>query len=144
MSEPGELSINLLLFRVGGVRFGCDADQASGIAACGGLPADGLSWFHEELAFGCPVDYQAPTVITIKSERVPSYRVVIDQLEQIAEFGCQQIRLLPALLEPFALRHGIWGIIPGDREPVLLVDFQLLLQKKHPADPHETEEGDSA
>lgn len=128
-------SLNLLLFSVGGVHFGVDAEQVAGIAVYSGEQADDLHWFHEELAYGdaAPV-YCSPTVITIRTGNAPSYRVIIDSMEDIAEVGQNDIGLFPALLEPFVRRSGMWGILSRDGIMVLLVDFQLLLKQRRPAE----------
>lgn len=124
-------SISLLLFSVGGVRFGCDADQAAGVTAGEAQEGDELILFHEELAGGAwQVNYHDPTIVTIKSDHPRPYRVMIDAMNEIASFSRYDIRLFPVLLEPFVVRRGIWGILPHKGALVLLVDFQLLLHNK--------------
>jgi len=126
-------SLNLLLFSVCGVHFGVDAGQVSGIALYDGEQADDLFWFHEELGYGAAAaTYISPTVVTIRTGCVSSYRVIIDSMEDIIEFSQNDIRLFPSLLEPFALRKGLWGILPRNEIMVLLVDFQRLLKKRRP------------
>jgi hypothetical protein len=130
MSDPAETALNLLLFTVGGVAFGCDADQAASIAACREEQASDLFWFHEELGFrGAPVSYREPTTVTVRTGG-QSYRVIIDALDEIVEFGRSDLQPLPALLEPFALRKGIWAVVRRKDKLVLLVDFLLLLRNK--------------
>lgn len=131
MTACCQVPLNLLLFTVGGVRFGSDADQATGMAPFNGEDASDLRWFHEEVGFAAkPVTYRAPTIVSIRTGGRKPYRVVIDALDEIAEFGREDIRLFPTLLEPYAMRKGIWGILPRPRHLVLLVDFQLLLKHK--------------
>lgn len=131
MTASCQVPLNLLLFTVGGIRFGCDADQATGTAPFNGEDASDLCWFHEEVGFAAkPVTYHAPTIVSIRTGARQPYRVVIDALDEIAEFGREDIRLFPALLEPYAMQKGIWGILPRARHLVLLVDFQLLLKHK--------------
>jgi len=128
-------SLNLLLFSVCGVHFGVDAGQVSEIAVYAGEQAEDLFWFHEELEYGAAaaaVTYLSPTVVTIRTGRVQSYRVVIDSMEDIADFSQNDICLFPALLEPFTLQNGLWGILPRDGRMVLLVDFKRLLMHRHP------------
>jgi chemotaxis signal transduction protein len=133
MNDKRDIRLDLLLFSVGGVHFGVDSEQVSGIAAYDGESADDLFWFHEELEYGIgPAPYVSPTVVTIRSGDERSYRVIIDSMEDIAEFGMSDIHLFPELLEPFTIRMGLWGILPKNGIMVLLVDFQLLLkQKRH-------------
>jgi len=134
MNDKGEkqlASINLLLFSVGGVHFGIDAEQVAGIGAYDGDQAEDLFWFHEELEYGdAAVSYASPTVVTIRTGGVQSYRVIIDSMEDIAEFSQDDIRLFPELLEPFAMRRGLWGILPVKGIMVLLLDFQRFLKQK--------------
>jgi chemotaxis signal transduction protein len=130
MSQASDMRLNLLLFKVGGVCFGCDSDQVAGVAHLTGDDGDDLFWFHEELGFPREVAYLAPATVTVRTGGCP-YRVIIDQMEEIAEFDVSSLRLLPLLLEPFALRRGIWGILQSNQRLFLLVDFRLLLKNKH-------------
>lgn len=127
----GISGLNLLLFSVGGIRFGIDADQVEGTAAYGGEEAEDLFWFHEELDYrDDTVVYLVPTVVAIRSEGSRPYRVIIDTMEDVAEIGSMDIRPFPPLMEPFALRNGIWGVALRDGHMVLLVDFKRLLREK--------------
>jgi len=131
MSDPGENHLNLLLFTVGGVRFGCDSGQVAGIADFTGAAAEDLFWLHEELGFQAPVvAYRSPTIVSIRTEGERPYRVIIDTMEEIGAFSLRDIRLFPALLEPLALQKGLWGILPRGEKMVFLVDFQLLLKMR--------------
>lgn len=125
-----ETQLNLLLFTVGGVRFGCPAEQASGMTSRDPGEACEACWFHEEAGFPGPVSYAAPTVVTIRTGGPRPYRVIIDSMDEIAAFGSRELRLFPALLEPFALRRGLWAILPHKGHLVLLVDFQILSRRK--------------
>ena len=125
-------ALSLLLFSVGGVCFGVDADQVSGISVYNGESDKDLFWFHEEMGFGGrPVEYVSPTIITIR-DVVEPYRVIIDSMEEIAEFRLNEIGLLPRLLEPFTLRRGIWGVLPRKGSITLLMDFKLFLRGIRP------------
>ena len=134
MNDKGEqqlASLNLLTFSVGGVHFGIDAEQVAGIGAYDGDQAEDLFWFHEELEYGdAAVSYASPTVVTIRTGDGQSYRVIIDSMEDIAEFSQDDIRLFPELLEPFTMRRGLWGILPVNGIMVLLLDVQLFLKQK--------------
>jgi hypothetical protein len=131
MSQDLDIRLNLLLFKVGGVSFGCDADQVAGITHLTGEDGGDLFWFHEELGFSREVGYLAPATVTVRTGGAGSYRVIIDQMEDIAAFDVSSLRLLPLLLEPFALQRGIWGILQSNQRLFLLVDFRLLLKNKH-------------
>lgn len=131
MNDESDIRIDLLLFSVCGVYFGADAGQVTGIAAYDGEQADDLFWFHELLEYGdAACTYFSPTVITVRTGGVPSYRVIIDKMEDIVDFSQNDIRLFPELLEPFTLRNGMWGILPRDECMVLLVDFKRLSKGK--------------
>lgn len=132
MTIPLEANLNLLLFSVQGVHFGIDAEQALQTAPYGGEEAGDLFWFHEELGFGTPSTvYLAPTVITVGARGGRQYRVIIDSMEDIAECSLNDIRPLPANLEPFTLQKGIWGILPRNGRMTLLLDFMSLFGRKH-------------
>lgn len=123
--------INLLLFSVGGVFFGIDADQVAEIAAYTGEKGEDLFWFHEEMGYGNEkFSYHSPTVITIRVNGISLYQVIIDAMEDVAEFNSNDIRIFPALLEPFSLLKGMWGILPWHGNMVLLVDFHRLGKKR--------------
>ncbi len=129
MNDPCGIYLNLFLFSVGGVPFAVDAEQALGMTPYAGETAEDLFWFHEELGFGGrTVTYRTPTIVTIRMPDSRPYRVIIDSLEDIAEFSRHDIRLFPELLELRALRNGMWGILVKDDRMILLVDFIRLLQ----------------
>ena len=131
MNDTGDMRLGLLLFSVCGVHYGVAAEQVAGISSFDGAAADDLFWFHKELEYGdASPPYVAPMVATIRTGCVQSYRVIIDKMEDIAEYSQNDIRLFPELLEPFALRRGLWGILLRNGTMVLLVDFQRLLQVK--------------
>jgi chemotaxis signal transduction protein len=132
MSDPGDTKLNLLLFSVSGVHFGVDAEQVAEIADYDGENSEDLFWFHEELEYGAmAVRYASPTTISIRTGDEHSYRVIIDSMEDIAEFSLNGFHLFPALLKPFVVRKGLWGILTRNGKMVLLVDFQLLLKQKY-------------
>jgi chemotaxis signal transduction protein len=127
--KKGPNSLNLLLFSVGGVNFGIDADQIAAITAYDGEFAGDLFWFHEELEFGkTSLVYRSPTIVTVRIGALQTYRVIIDSMEEIAEFSLNDIRPFPPLVEGFALRRGMWGILVRNGRVVLLLDFLRLFK----------------
>jgi len=121
------IRLTLLFFSLGGVRFACDADHAEALSAVGAAE-EGAFRLDLALGYPSPVSYREPTVLTLKGEG--ERRVVIDALEQIAEVGLEEIRPLPALLEPLALKRGIWGVLPRAGALVLLLDLDLLMKQR--------------
>ena len=131
MTDQAGKYLNLLLFSIEGLHFGIDAEQALGTAAYDGEDACDLLWFHEELEFpSSSVVYLTPTIITVGTRGGRQHRVIIDAMEDIAEFSLNDLRPLPPIVEPFALRKGIWGILPGKGRMTLLLDFKSLFDKK--------------
>ncbi|HXE96424.1 MAG TPA: hypothetical protein VN642_08465 [Dongiaceae bacterium] len=133
MSGEDDIRLELLFFSVGGVHFAVDSGQVAGIATYDGEQADDLFWFHEEMGYdGNSVSYHSPNIVTIRTGGVSSYRVIIDSMEDIAEFSQNDIRLFPPLLEVFSLRRGMWGVLPRHGRMVLLVDFKRLIREIRP------------
>lgn len=131
MSIIDGIRINLLLFSVGGVHFGMDAEVAAAIAEYHGEEAEDLFWFHEEIGYrGAMPVYNTPTIVTIRGDDSQSYRVIIDKMEDIAEISSVDIQPLPLLVEQFALRKGMWGVTVREGHMVLLMDFTRLLRHK--------------
>lgn len=121
---PGELRLTLLLFSVGGVSFAVDADQIESMRDYGAGDTDDLLWFHDLLGFGDrEVCYRTPTVLSLKSADPHRRQVVIDAMEDIAEYGMEVLAPLPALLEPFGAARGIWGVLKRDTGLTILVDL---------------------
>lgn len=126
-STSGELRLNLLLFTVGGVCFAVDAEQVDGMSEYPAEESDSLLWFHELLGFGDrEVIYRTPTVLSVKTVECRTCRVVIDNMEDIAEYSVHDLAPLPTLLEPFAVRNGIWGVLKRDNTLTMMVDFHRI------------------
>lgn len=129
-------TLDLLSFAVGGVAFAVDAATVAAVAFAadaavasherGEGEADDLFWFDEEIGYGrANVTYRTPVVLSIRNHARP-YRVVVDELREVASVGLDAISPLPALVEPLALRRGIWGTFWHEGGMVLLVDFLRL------------------
>jgi len=127
--------LNLLLFSVGGVSFGVDAEQVEGTLAWQGEGSDGQVWFHRELDYpDDTVTYRLPSVIKVRTTDGRDYRVIIDMMEDVAGIVSGDIHPFPSLVEPFALRKGMWGIVVKGDRMILLVDFKRLLRERKGAD----------
>ncbi|MDA8412535.1 MAG: hypothetical protein M0023_01990 [Desulfobacteraceae bacterium] len=131
MSDLESARLNLLLFSVGGLHFGVEAEQIVEVADYDGEQSDDLLWFHEELEYDAPVNgYTSPAVISTRTADGQPYRIIIDVMEDVVEFSLNDLHLFPALVEPFVMRRGLWGILLRNGIMVLLVDFQLLRRNK--------------
>ncbi|OGU06530.1 MAG: hypothetical protein A2075_08260 [Geobacteraceae bacterium GWC2_58_44] len=134
MRQHGGNSLNLLLFSVEGIDFGIDAEQALGTAAYDGEEAPGLLWFHEELELPtASAVYLTPAIVTVGTRGGGEYRVIIDAMQEITEFYLNELRPLPAIIEPFAMRKGIWGVLPRNGRLTLLLDFVSLFGRREAA-----------
>jgi chemotaxis signal transduction protein len=131
MSDPAAIYLNLLLFTFEGTHFAIDGEQVTEVTAYDGEQGDNLFWFHEELGYTEKTfAYLSPVIVTIRTDSNRPYRVIIDSMEDIAEFNQNEIRPFPSLLEPLTLRSGMWGVLPRNGNMVILTDFQRLLQQK--------------
>jgi chemotaxis signal transduction protein len=121
--------LDLLLFSVGGVSFGVDAEQVEEILSWQG--GDGSAWFHRELGYPSDtISYRAPSVLKIKTEDAGHYQVIIDLLQDVTRIVAGDIHPFPPVVEPFALHKGMWGIVVKDERMILLVDFQRLMRER--------------
>ena len=125
MTGMAPKQITLLLFSLEGVRFGVEAGQVLATAAYDGELGEDLFWLHERIGFGAPAVYRVPTVITVGVRGGAQRRVIIDGIEEIADFAIEELRPLPAAVEPFCLRRGMWGVIPRQSGVILLLDFLI-------------------
>ena len=128
--------LNLLLFSVQGVRFGIEAEQALETALYRGEEAEDLFWLHELLQYRSPVPpYLAPAVVTVGARQGARRRVIIDSMEEIAEYAISDMRPLPAACEKLCLRNGIWGVLPRQGELTLLLDLLALFARREEGAP---------
>ncbi len=131
MSDMDTRTLHLLLFSVGGICFGVDAGQVAEMTAYNGESDVDLFWFHEEMGYADKaVRYQSPIIATIKAGMGSQYRVVIDSMEDIAEFSQSDISPFPSMLEQFVLRRGCWGILLRQKQMIVLLDFRRLLRER--------------
>lgn len=122
--------IQLLLFRLGQVRFGVPAEQVTGLRGFGQAAAAGAEacWIHGRLGFPQAPCYRAPTEAQVAHPDRPPAWVVLDAIEDLQDVALDAIKPFPALVQPHALRRGLWGILPGPGQPVLLVDLARVLE----------------
>lgn len=118
---PVESDLDLILFRVGGVRYGADAAQVvSATALRGKEPAD-ARWFHDAMGYpDAEVSYANPVVLSL---RTVSTALIIDGLEDLVRVPISDMRPLPTLLEPMAHGRGVWAVATWNKSLILLVDL---------------------
>lgn len=127
---PCEADLDLILFRVGGVRYGTDAGEVVAAMALGGVAPEGLRWFHESMAYpGEPVDYRLPVVLALRGGTA---QVVVDDLEDIIRVPIAELLPFPALVESAVSGKGLWAIARRGRDLILLVDLHRLLASPTP------------
>lgn len=129
-SEGDGFTLNLLFFSAGEVDFCVDTEQLESMLAYFGEESDDLVWLHEELGVVPAAIGRNPVVFKIKTGDGASYRVITDRMTDIVATDCRDIRPMPPLIELFALKKGLWGVLPRDGRLVLVIDFLLLAREK--------------
>jgi chemotaxis signal transduction protein len=116
--------LELVLFRVGGLRYGVDARQVACIEDNPLSARDGLRWFHEILGLpGGAVTYLNPVVLTLHGW---STGIIVDGLEDIVRIPLSDLSPFPSLTESAARAKGLWAVAKRDEQLILLLDFDLL------------------
>lgn len=128
--KPEHERLNLLLFSLGGVFFGIDADQVESIDLHGDESAGDAMWVHHLLGFEqMDLVYLAPSILTIRTNCEVPRRIIIDSMEDIRDYPWNAISPLPHLVEQHLLKRGVWGILHQSDRIVLLIDFQRLAEQ---------------
>ena len=133
-ASGGPRKLNLLRFAVGGACFAVESSQIAALLPCPGPGAASASWFHQALEYAETPTYRAPVLAVVPSEEGPPQQLIMDALEELLEVGLDEIQPFPPLIEPFALRKGLWGVLPRGSQTVLLVDLRRLLASSRPPD----------
>lgn len=141
MNDPATLpegySLNLLLFSIGGVSFGIDAEQVEAIGEFNTDNVVDYTWSHELVNFGDnQPEYNSPTILFIKSPLQSSCQIVIDCMEDVTEYSVNAICPFPSLIEPYLLSIGMWGMLQRGGKIVLLLDLMQMIanaDKQKPA-----------
>ena len=130
-NDVPDSKMHMVTFSVGGVSFGADTSQITGMEEyCPGT-ADDLVWFHELLDFGArPVPYDVPSVILASVGDGPPIRLVINGVEGISPLDVGDISLIPSPVAEYALKSGIWGLKMTRDRLILLVDFQRIKSQR--------------
>lgn len=121
--------MTLLLFAVGPVRFATDVRQVKAL-----LPHEGhdrpVAWLHRELGYVATPTYRSPTNAVVPLGQGPTAEIVIDAMDTLLEVGLDEVQPFPALLEPYALPSGMWGVLLREGHPVILVDLAKMMATK--------------
>lgn len=121
-----EKGVEVLLFRVGGVRMGVEASQVERM-----FEADSVECvrFDEIVDFGGrPVEYGAPRALAIRDEGARP-AVVVDEPEDFVRVPLAEIRPLPEAVRGRDRTRAFWGAFLRDGEVVLLVDFYKIFSR---------------
>lgn len=119
--------IKVLLFRFGGVHFGVDADQVASTSVYRADDgADEPLWFHREAGYQTGPATTAPVVAILRGGDGSSSRMVIGDIEDIVVAEVEHVRPMPSLVEPYALRKGMWGVLLREGRVYILVDLNRL------------------
>lgn len=121
--------LNLLFFSAGEVDFCADIDQIESMSAYFGEKSDEFVRLHQELGLVAPARDRNRVVFKIKTGEGRSYQVIADRMTDIVATDYCDIRPMPPLIELFALKKGIWGVLPRDGRLVMVIDFLLLARE---------------
>ena len=130
MEPELSLQIHLLLFTVGKVHFALVASQIQALEAYRGSGGESPFWFHEEMGYPETPIYHSPMLAIVPMGDGPPARVVITEMEELLDVPVKAIRPFPPLIEPFALRKGMFGLLVHRGKHIILVDLQRLFEKE--------------
>lgn len=148
MSGQGEApgrprKLNLLRFEVGGACFAVESSQIAALLPFPGSAGSSASWFHQALEYAEAPTYRAPVLAVVPVEEGPPRQLVMDALDELLDVGLDEIHPFPPLIEPFALRKGLWGVLSRGSQTVLLVDLRRMLAPACPEDAVSESESES-
>jgi chemotaxis signal transduction protein len=122
--------LEVLLFRVGSGHFGVPATQVASTTVY--RPGDGDDeplWFH--LKAGCrpgPAT-EVSVVADLRDGDGGFQRMVIGAMEDIVAVEVEDVRPMPAVVERYARRLGMWGVLPREGRIYILVDLNCLARQ---------------
>ena len=128
-NRPGH-RLNLLFFSAGGVDFCVDTEQIESISDFNGEESEDLIRLHEELRCPAAALSSTPLILKIKTGECALPGILVDRMTDIVETDCRNIHPLPSLIEIFALKKGVWGVLPHEGRIVLIIDFLILAGRK--------------
>ncbi|MBK5275138.1 MAG: chemotaxis protein CheW [Desulfuromonadales bacterium] len=118
-------TLRLVVFTVGDVSFGADAEQITAMSDYSPDTETGdVVLLAERLVCrGQARDISPATILVVKGNNC-FCRVAVDRVEEIIEIGNNVIRPLPTLIQPFTVGSGIWGVVSRDKKMILLIDLK--------------------
>lgn len=125
-SEPEALpkTITLLLFSAGGLDFGAPAAQI--IKTVKGTTHASENHIRLPWAISPEKNEQISLVVNIIEEK--EVLVPIDDIEEIATVSIADISPFPAIIEPFLLSKGLWGVLLRKGRFFFMVNFAEISQ----------------
>ena len=127
---PAPPSLELLLFRAGGIRFGVECARVAGILTPEEATVRGMAPFDAEPALGLPCRESPPPsccrVILLKGGETVS-GVRIEGPDEFVLVGAGQISPLPALLAATITVPAIRAVALIDQQFILLADFTRVI-----------------
>jgi chemotaxis signal transduction protein len=127
----GTPALRLLVFEVGGLRFGADADQVAALGAWDpDNPPPSAVPFQRAVGLGNTEAFRNPETCTVSREG-EECTLIIESPDDLLSVETRIVRPLPPLVEPFALERGIWAVIPATEGMLLLVDLHRLATKRN-------------
>lgn len=130
---PSREDVDLVLFQVGGVRFGAQAAEVLSAVPLGTPGTENVLWFHDALGMPEVVPYRDPVALELRGA---THRIVVDGLENLVRRPLSDFRPLPTLIEAKVMAKGVWAALPDDSRMVLLVDLHRLVHARTAALPH--------
>ncbi|WP_027360193.1 hypothetical protein [Desulforegula conservatrix] len=122
LAETQSRTITLLLFSAGGIYFGAPAEQISKTVKTTVQNVDTLRNLPWEIS--PEKDEQVSLIVHTSDDE--EFRVSIDDIEEIAAVGLNEISPFPAFIEPFLLSKGIWGVLSRNGRLFFMVNFDRI------------------
>lgn len=128
MAGEVPVALDILMFRVMGVRFGIDTEQVAKITPWDRVEDPGGTAFHlcDKISFGKPASIHRSAVMLLPKSGVGKKAVIVDTLEKIHSLRIDAIRPFPKLMGKGKGARAYWGIALVDNAPVILIDFSKL------------------
>jgi len=126
--QPDIDNISILVFSVGGVRFGVEASQITAIDQERISVEDELIRLGTLLGLSESTDNNAGVLLELRHESITKRLLLVDKIEDIIEIPLTDIQLLPAVIAERLLGRGIWGVIQKGDKILILLDIHRVLK----------------